>query len=54
MLIQKGGITRNIDGKRLSEYKAKGYAPVAAQAASAAPKGNEKPKKDEAKDKVKE
>lgn len=28
MLIQKGGITRNIDENRLHEYKAKGYAPV--------------------------
>jgi len=50
MLIQKGGITRNIDGKRLPEYKAKGYTPVTVQAASAAPKGNKQPKKDEAKE----
>lgn len=50
MLIQKGGITRNIDGKRLPEYKAKGYTPVAVQAASSAPKGNKQPKKDEAKE----
>lgn len=28
MLVKKGGISRNIDEKRLYEYKAKGYAPV--------------------------
>lgn len=28
MLIKKGGITRNIDPDRLSEYKAKGYEAV--------------------------
>ena len=28
MLIQKGGITRNIEESRLHEYKAKGYIPV--------------------------
>lgn len=31
MLIQKGGITRNIDESRLHEYKAKGYVPLAVQ-----------------------
>lgn len=29
MLIQKGGITRNVSEGRLYEYTAKGYAPVA-------------------------
>lgn len=48
MLIQKGGITRSIDADRLHEYKAKGYAPVAA--AQAAPKGDRQPKKDKAKE----
>lgn len=28
MLIQKGGILRDIDEKRLQEYKDKGYQPV--------------------------
>ena len=28
MLVKKGGISRNIDEKRLYEYTAKGYAPV--------------------------
>ena len=28
MLVEKGGISRNIDEKRLHEYKAKGYAPA--------------------------
>ena len=28
MLVKKGGISRNIDEKRLHEYKAKGYAPA--------------------------
>lgn len=28
MLIQKGGILRDIDEKRLQEYKDKGYLPV--------------------------
>lgn len=41
MLIQKGGITRNISEDRLHEYTAKGYAPVDAQEAPT-PKG-EKP-----------
>ena len=50
MLIRKGGITRSIDNNRLHEYKAKGYTPVTVQAASAAPKGNKQPKKDEAKE----
>ena len=54
MLIQKGGITRSIDNNRLPEYKAKGYTPVTVQAASAAPKGNKQPKKDEVKDEVKD
>lgn len=31
MLIKKGGITRDIDEKRLHEYKARGYAPCATQ-----------------------
>ena len=42
MLIQKAGITRDINEDRLHEYTAKGYAPVAVQTAPAAPKG-EKP-----------
>ena len=50
MLIRKGGITRNIGEDRLHEYKAKGYAPVAPQAAPAAPKGEEQPKKGKAKE----
>ena len=55
MLIQKGGITRSIDNNRLHEYKAKGYVPAATvQAASAAPKGNKQPKKDEVKDEAKD
>jgi hypothetical protein len=28
MLVKKGGISRNIDEKRLNEYKAKGYTVV--------------------------
>ena len=28
MLIRKGGITRDIDERRLQDYKAKGYEPV--------------------------
>lgn len=27
MIVKKGGIARNIDKKRLHEYKAKGYEP---------------------------
>lgn len=38
MLIQKGGITRNIDENRLHEYKAKGFAPVGAETPKAQPK----------------
>lgn len=30
MLIQKGGVSRNVDEKRVHEYKAKGYTPVKA------------------------
>ena len=33
MLIQKGGISRNIDPKNLQRYKDKGYAPVEQPAA---------------------
>lgn len=35
MLIQKGGISRNIDPKNLQRYKDKGYAPVKQPAAPA-------------------
>lgn len=28
MLVRKGGVSRNIDGKFLHEYTAKGYTPV--------------------------
>lgn len=28
MLIKKDGVTRNIDSKRLQEYKEKGYTPA--------------------------
>jgi hypothetical protein len=31
MLVQKGGITREIDPGRLQEYKDKGYMPVEAK-----------------------
>lgn len=49
MLIQKGGITRNINADRLHEYTAKGYATVAtAQAVPATPKGDKQLKKDKA------
>lgn len=33
MLVRKGGITRQIDDKRLQEYKDKGFEPVAAKEA---------------------
>lgn len=38
MLIQKGGITRNISDDRLHEYAAKGYAPVQTEKAKEPPK----------------
>lgn len=38
MLIQKGGVSRNIDEKRLHEYKAKGYTPAKEPEQKAAPK----------------
>lgn len=44
MLIQKDGITRDIDEDRLHEYTAKGYAPVQAE------KPKEPPKKPAAKE----
>lgn len=56
MLIQKGGITRNIDEERLHEYAAKGYAPVAvvpepeAPTAPPADSGEKQPKKPAAKE----
>lgn len=28
MLIRKGGITRDVDERRLQDYRAKGYEPV--------------------------
>ena len=37
MLIQKGGITRNINEERLHEYTAKGYAPLAVPVEQEAP-----------------
>lgn len=36
MIVKKGGISRNIDDKRLHEYKAKGYVPAGGS-------GNEEP-----------
>jgi len=49
MLIQKGGITRNVDDKRLQEYKDKGYAAVEEKTTTEAGTGEkqepEKPKK---------
>jgi hypothetical protein len=46
VLIQKGGVTRNIDEKRLHEYKVKGYARVEAKA----PPGEKLPKTPKAKE----
>lgn len=41
MLIEKDGITRNIDEKRLAEYKAKGYTPIDMKKAPPKPKQKE-------------
>lgn len=43
MLIQKGGITRNIDPDRLHEYTAKGYEAVDAVGVTPAPPAPPKP-----------
>lgn len=37
MLVQKGGITRDIDPKRLQEYRDKGYAPMPVKAEAKRP-----------------
>lgn len=41
MLVQKGGITRSIDDKRLTEYKRRGYTPLEVKKAPPKPKQKE-------------
>lgn len=47
MLVKKGGISRNIDEKRLHEYAAKGYVPAGKDAEQ---KEQTEPKKPAGKD----
>ena len=47
MLVKKGGISRNIDERRLHEYKAKGYAPVKEPEQDAANKPAKEPEQKE-------
>ena len=41
MLVKKGGISRNIDEKRLHEYTAKGYVPAGKDAEQKEPAGKD-------------
>ncbi|WP_171025896.1 MULTISPECIES: hypothetical protein [unclassified Clostridium] len=45
MLIQKGGIYRNINDRRMEEYAERGFAPVVAKAAVPRQNDGDKPKR---------